>query len=169
MGKPGLVDVSQDHAGEGVVGQNVIDQLMKKEQEITDRLLKLGKVENTVDKDKQDQDGEEQANNCSQKEEMDRPEEIVLDGGPIIGCKEVKGAENSGIVDQLVKETKAGGKDVVKDDPLEAVTPFTKEDHSEETVVKDEAVLEDAGDILQPVVILDGQSISRVTQSRSRT
>ena len=47
MGKPGLVDVSQDYAGEGVVGQNVINQLMKKEQEITDRLLKLGKVENT--------------------------------------------------------------------------------------------------------------------------
>ena len=39
------MDVSQDYAGEGVVGQNVIDQLMKKEQEITDRLLKLGKVE----------------------------------------------------------------------------------------------------------------------------
>ena len=44
--EPGLVDATQGHAGEGVVGQNIIDQLMKKEQEVADHLLKSGKVEN---------------------------------------------------------------------------------------------------------------------------
>ena len=48
---------------------------MRKEQEITDHLLKSSKVENIIGKEMQDQDGVEQATSCSWKEEVDSPEE----------------------------------------------------------------------------------------------
>ena len=186
--EPGLVDATQSHAGEGVVGQNIIDQLMKKEQEVADHLLKSGKVEN---KKEQDRDEVEEATSCSRKEEMmDRAEGKVLEPGPTV-LRVVrpeflfKGvAGSSGTIEQLVEETKAGGKDVIGEDSSQAiaVTPGVKEDGAtlptvndgeeeiiiEECVVKGEVVIGDevevvkeAGDILQPVVILDAQSIAR--------
>lgn len=191
--EPGLVDVTQGHAGEGVVGQNIIDQLMKKEQEVTDHLLKSGKVGN---KEGQDQDEEEEATSCSRMEEiMDRAEEKILGPGPailrIVGPEFLfkGGAGNSGTIEQMVEETKAGGKDVIveDEDPLHAiaVTPGacvkdvnmlvlpTVNDSEEEIIIEehvvngevvvedDVEVVEDADDILQPVVILDAQSIGR--------
>ena len=175
--EPGLVDATQGQAGEGVVGQNVIDQLMKKEQEITDYLLKSGKVEI---EEEEDRDEEEEATSCSRKEEiMDRAEEKILEPGLTILVK-VEDAGNSGAIEQLVEETKAGGKDLIVEDPSQAieVTQGVKEEDGtilpnvndseeeiivEEHVVKGEVVIEDedAGDILQPVVILDAQSIGR--------
>jgi len=177
--EPGLVDATQSHAGEGVVGQNIIDQLMKKEQEVADHLLKSGKVEN---KKEQDRDEVEEATSCSRKEEMmDRAEGKVLEPGPtvlrVVGPEFLfKGvAGNSGTIEQqMVEETKACGKDVIveDEDPPQAivVAPGVKEEvaalptvsHSEEEiiikedVVKGEVVIEDnAGDILEPVVILE--------------
>jgi len=187
--EPGLVEATQGHAGEGVVGQNIIDQLMKKEQEITDHLLKSGKVENKEEQD-QDEDEEKEASSCSRKEEiMDGAEEKVLEPGLAALFNE----EDSGTIDQLVEETKAGGKDVIAEDPSQAmaVTPGAgvKEDVAilpsvndseeeiiiEEHVVKGEVVIEDdvevvedAADILQPIVILDAQSIGRCRE-RSAT
>lgn len=187
--EPGLVDVTQGHAEEGIVGQNIVDQLMKKEQEITDHLLKSGKVGN---KEEQDRDEEEEATSCSRKEEiMDRAEGKILEPGPkllrIVGPEFLfKGvAGNSGTIEQMVEETKAGGKDVIveDEDPSHAIAvssgvkedgatlPTVGDDEDEiiiEHVVKGEVVIEDdvevkkdAGDILQPVVILDAQSIGR--------
>ena len=176
--EPGLVDVTQGHAGEGVVGQNIIDQLMKKEQEVAKHLLKSGKVGNGED---QDRDEEEEATSCSRKEEMmDRAEGKVLEPGPtvlrVVGPEFLfKGvAGNSGTIEQqMVEETKACGKDVIveDEDPPQAiaVAPGVKEEVAtlptvsdseeeiiiEEDVVKGEVVIDNAGDILEPVVILE--------------
>ena len=188
--EPGLVmDVTQEHGGEVVVGQNIIDQLMKKEQEATYHILKSGKVENTVGKEKPDGDGEVEATSCnSQREEMDSSEGKVLDPGPTNLFKRDAGAGYSGIIDQQAQEAKASGEDVIVEDKvtLEAGTPGVKEDIIsisptvegseeiiiEEHVVKGEVVIDDdvevvkdaGGDILQPIVILDGQSICRVAK-----
>jgi len=174
--EPGLlVDATQCHAGEGVVGQNIIDQLMKKEQKVTDQLLKSGKV---GDKEEQDQDEKEEATSCSQNEEiLDRAEGNILK--PEFLSKAVAG--NSGTVEQMVEEAKAGGKDVIVEDndPSQeiAVGPGVKGDcatlptvddceeeiiiEKHEVVIKDDVeVVKEAGDILQPVVILDAQSIA---------
>ena len=86
------------------MGQNIIDQLMKKEQEITDHLLKSGKVENKEEQD-QDEDEEKEASSCSRKEEiMDGAEEKVLEPGLAALFNE----EDSGTIDHSEGEMVKG-------------------------------------------------------------
>ena len=152
------VESGLEHTREGSSGQNIVDQLIREEQEITGHLLKRGEVENGVDSTAQNQEG-----GCL-KEELKMTKEKVADPFQL-GPVESKTAGERNFREDADPLDAKENLDISSTDGESKVIVI--EGNVKEEIVIEDDVEENPGDkdeILQPVVILDGQSVARMTK-----